>query len=288
MKEVIAAISRAICASLRRLLPAGMAAGLLAWPTIRADADMVRLTLDHNTVPEGLACGQAWSEEGLTLSVLSTGAGCSAEGRCAIHSVDDRLDLLPGVLSVDLRELPGTVISAEAIVSAVCEGCASLVLYRNLAAIDQDVNSRPAFGIPADTLTVQAGTADVNRLTVEGCFETSVFEIRIEFQPATTSVGPGGRDIASVLSPPSRNPMTRTTQVRYVLAEEGRVSLNVYDVRGRFVACLVEGRQGLGEWSVVWDGRDETGRTLAPGVYYLRLMVNGRHAASTKAVLLEH
>ncbi len=72
------------------------------------------------------------------------------------------------------------------------------------------------------------------------------------------------------------NPLCRTTTIRYAIPSAvGRprtaVSLSVYDVGGRLVRTLVDEPQGPGYYSVVWDGRDESGRTVPPGVYFYRL-----------------
>jgi flagellar hook assembly protein FlgD len=53
------------------------------------------------------------------------------------------------------------------------------------------------------------------------------------------------------------------------------VHLRVYDVAGREVAQLVDGRlHPAGFHAVVWNGSDRTGRRAAPGVYFCRLETN--------------
>lgn len=80
----------------------------------------------------------------------------------------------------------------------------------------------------------------------------------------------------------------RDTRIWFDLATPSEVHLAVYDIRGRLVRSLVPrqgcdavvmesgsyGRdEGLGDPCVQlrWDGRDERGREVAPGVYLLRL-----------------
>jgi len=46
------------------------------------------------------------------------------------------------------------------------------------------------------------------------------------------------------------------------------VSLRVYDISGRNVRTLVQGRQGPGHYPVVWNGRDDRDQQLASGVYF--------------------
>ena len=55
----------------------------------------------------------------------------------------------------------------------------------------------------------------------------------------------------------------------------GRVRLDVYDVRGRRVASVVDRVDIAGWGSVVWDGRDGAGREVGSGTYFLRLESGG-------------
>jgi hypothetical protein len=73
------------------------------------------------------------------------------------------------------------------------------------------------------------------------------------------------------LYPNEPNPFRGETQVIYVLPRETRVSLAVYDVRGRRVRGLANDLRARGSHSARWDGRDERGRKVGPGVYFLRL-----------------
>jgi flagellar hook assembly protein FlgD len=63
------------------------------------------------------------------------------------------------------------------------------------------------------------------------------------------------------------------------------VRLAVYDVRGRLVRTLHDGPAAAGEHVYTWDGADEGGLRLAPGVYFTRLGT-GSEAFSRKVVLL--
>ncbi|MYI61580.1 MAG: hypothetical protein F4105_07930 [Gemmatimonadetes bacterium] len=49
------------------------------------------------------------------------------------------------------------------------------------------------------------------------------------------------------------------------------VALEVYALDGRRIARLDKGRQDSGDQAIMWDGRDETGQLLPPGLYLLSL-----------------
>ena len=51
----------------------------------------------------------------------------------------------------------------------------------------------------------------------------------------------------------------------------GKVTLRIYDVRGRLVRGLVSGVETAGEHSAQWNGRDDRGVAVASGTYLYRL-----------------
>lgn len=67
------------------------------------------------------------------------------------------------------------------------------------------------------------------------------------------------------------NPFNPRTVVRYEVAKLSRVRIVVYDVRGRLVRTLVDGRKKPGHYGAVWDGKDDRGMPAASGVYLLRM-----------------
>ena len=77
------------------------------------------------------------------------------------------------------------------------------------------------------------------------------------------------------LRPAAPNPFRTGTSIGYALAAAARVDLRIYDVRGRLVRELVQGTRPSGDHSAEWDGRDGSGRELAPGIYFLRFTGNG-------------
>jgi subtilisin family serine protease len=72
------------------------------------------------------------------------------------------------------------------------------------------------------------------------------------------------------------NPFNPRTEIRFLLARPGRVNLRLYDARGRLVASLDGGWRPAGVQGITWQGRDGEGRDLPSGVYYGRLLLDGR------------
>ncbi|HZM14854.1 MAG TPA: PA domain-containing protein [Candidatus Krumholzibacteria bacterium] len=64
------------------------------------------------------------------------------------------------------------------------------------------------------------------------------------------------------------NPFALATTVRFDLSRTERVDLVIYDVAGRLVRRLASGPMDPGSYTVLWDGTDDRGQTVAPGVYF--------------------
>ena len=71
------------------------------------------------------------------------------------------------------------------------------------------------------------------------------------------------------------NPLASDAQIRYGLPRLAQVDLRVYDVAGTLVRRLVDETQAAGYRSVYWNGSDDRGRRVAPGVYYCRFKAGG-------------
>ncbi len=70
------------------------------------------------------------------------------------------------------------------------------------------------------------------------------------------------------------------TICEYALPSKGPVKLDVLDVRGRLVRTLVDAPRDAGVHRVGWNGTDSGGRSVANGVYFLRLVAGGRTLSS--------
>jgi flagellar hook assembly protein FlgD len=72
--------------------------------------------------------------------------------------------------------------------------------------------------------------------------------------------------------------------IRYTLDATRQTLLQVHDLTGRVVRTLCASSMKRGAYSVTWNGRDDRGRELARGVYFVRL-VAGDYRATEKVVL---
>jgi YD repeat-containing protein len=81
------------------------------------------------------------------------------------------------------------------------------------------------------------------------------------------------------------NPFNPSTRIRIEVQTRQRVVVNVFDVRGRRVASLLDAMVAAGPTSVVWDGRDARGAAIPSGVYFARVR-SERSTASIRMVML--
>ena len=78
--------------------------------------------------------------------------------------------------------------------------------------------------------------------------------------------GPGGFFLRPVYPHPTLLP----ARFEFEVGAPSDVTLTIYDVLGRKVQTLVDGRKGAGAHTIVWDGADDAGRRVASGLYLAR------------------
>ncbi len=71
------------------------------------------------------------------------------------------------------------------------------------------------------------------------------------------------------IDPNFPNPFNTSTNIRYRLAQDTEVLIDVYDLNGRHMTTLVNSRQQSGVYSIQFNGSG-----LASGTYFLRLQTN--------------
>ncbi len=69
------------------------------------------------------------------------------------------------------------------------------------------------------------------------------------------------------------NPFNSSVTIAYGIDRIERVSAEIFDILGRRVAVVAESEKQIGEHSLIWDGRDLSGNTVATGVYFCRLHI---------------
>ena len=73
--------------------------------------------------------------------------------------------------------------------------------------------------------------------------------------------------------------------ILFELPEKSSISLEIQDVAGRLVKQVVKGIKASGKHYVYWDGKDEEGRKVSNGIYFLRLDTES-HSLTKKMVMM--
>ena len=82
------------------------------------------------------------------------------------------------------------------------------------------------------------------------------------------------------------NPFNPTTSIQFDVSGKGIVSLKVYDANGRLVNTLVDKELSNGKYTVNWNGKDEFGRQVSSGIYFIHVLMP-EYQKTQKATLLK-
>jgi hypothetical protein len=104
--------------------------------------------------------------------------------------------------------------------------------------------------------------------------------------PASTPSASDEVSAPSMLSQNYPNPFNPTTNIAYNVAKAGKVSLEVYNVKGQLVKTLVNANQNVGGHTVVWNGDNNNGSKVSSGIYFYKLSNAGRNEMK-KMVLMK-
>jgi hypothetical protein len=110
----------------------------------------------------------------------------------------------------------------------------------------------------------------------------------LEIDRSTVSVtDAGGRSRELVhLLPSSPNPFESVAALRFNMSVTGPLRVTVHDVAGRLIATLADGNHDAGRYVLRWDGTNERGKRLPPGLYFAIAKTAG-YQASQKLILLK-
>jgi hypothetical protein len=82
------------------------------------------------------------------------------------------------------------------------------------------------------------------------------------------------------------NPFNPTTTIHYSLAKSSFVRITIYDLLGKNIRTLQKSFQQAGEYSLVWDAKDERHVPVSSGMYFYRLEADNL-SIQRKMVLLK-
>ncbi len=82
------------------------------------------------------------------------------------------------------------------------------------------------------------------------------------------------------------NPFNPDTNISFSLAEDGQVSVDVFNSRGQKIKTLVNDYLQAGNHNIIWDGRDENNSEVSSGIYFYR-MEKGDFTSTNKMIMMK-
>jgi len=115
--------------------------------------------------------------------------------------------------------------------------------------------------------------------------EAAVDDFEITGETGTVGVAASGAPRVLRLAQARPTPFRTGTLIPFSLPSEDEVALKLYSVDGRLVRTLASGRVDAGLHEIAWDGTNDAGHRVAPGVYFYSLKV-GERELTRKLVMI--
>ncbi len=113
---------------------------------------------------------------------------------------------------------------------------------------------------------------EAKELILDTLIEAAIDDIVILAELGGTGVEDGlSITLPVVLDQNVPNPFNPVTEIRFQLEKAGPAALRIYDAQGRMVRELASGHREAGAHTLLWDGRNAAGESVASGVYLYRL-----------------
>jgi carboxypeptidase family protein/immune inhibitor InhA-like protein/flagellar hook capping protein FlgD len=82
------------------------------------------------------------------------------------------------------------------------------------------------------------------------------------------------------------NPFNPNTNIAYSIKDAAKVTLEVYNVKGQLVKTLVNDHRETGHYNANWNGKDNSSKTVASGVYFYKMKA-GNYVSTKKMILMK-
>ncbi|RLC48827.1 MAG: hypothetical protein DRI23_10075, partial [Candidatus Cloacimonadota bacterium] len=92
--------------------------------------------------------------------------------------------------------------------------------------------------------------------------------------------------VATSLNGNFPNPFNPSTTITYSLSNETNVNIEIYNMKGQKVRTLKNEEQTAGDYNVVWNGKDDSSKSTASGVYFYKMQA-GTYQQTKKMILMK-
>ena len=83
------------------------------------------------------------------------------------------------------------------------------------------------------------------------------------------------------------NPFNPTTTIKYDLNESAFVQIEIFNIKGQMINSLVNQSQDAGQKSIIWNGTDSQNDKVSSGLYFYRLILDGKYHSMKKCIMLK-
>ncbi len=112
------------------------------------------------------------------------------------------------------------------------------------------------------------------RVATNGNTTMTLSAVGLEVQPASVAVEAPRPPETMGLRPSFPNPASASTVIDFEVPAGESARLQFYDAGGRLIRTLDPGIEAAARRRVIWDARDESGRKVAAGVYFYRVVTS--------------
>ncbi|MEA1972872.1 MAG: T9SS type A sorting domain-containing protein, partial [Candidatus Cloacimonadota bacterium] len=83
------------------------------------------------------------------------------------------------------------------------------------------------------------------------------------------------------------NPFNPITTIKFSISNSSNVEISVYNILGQKVRQLVNNQLTEGQHTVVWNGTDYQNNIVGSGVYFYKLIQDGKQIDTNKCLLIK-
>ncbi|MCD4745946.1 MAG: T9SS type A sorting domain-containing protein [Bacteroidales bacterium] len=77
----------------------------------------------------------------------------------------------------------------------------------------------------------------------------------------------------------SPNPFSESITIKYDLQLDAKVEIKIFNILGDAVKMLTNESQSPGKQTIIWDGTDASGKEVAPGIYFINIIIGNEAVA---------
>ena len=136
------------------------------------------------------------------------------------------------------------------------------------------------FDVPVFTITMKNRTDKDLQISFDYTLRDITGEIIETNSVSQTLVSMTPQDFT--LSNNYPNPFNSSTIIENAIPEKSNVSVEIYDLRGYKVRSLVDSSHEAHYYRRLWDAKDDNGRLVASGLYFMRIVAVGETRTFTK------